>query len=160
MGRTDFKWYTYELIDPRNRRVFYIGKGCGDRCLQHERDVKRGICSNPEKTKIIKNILEKGLSVEHRKLAYFSCEKAAYEHESALIQTYKNLTNIRNTKNIVHSFYDVVYDIFFNRIPLFEMTRRLSMFRMMISHSDHKRLFELSLKHIKNQELKGKVHGW
>ena len=27
--------YVYLLIDPRDRRVFYVGKGQGDRCLQH-----------------------------------------------------------------------------------------------------------------------------
>ena len=29
------KWYVYELSDPTTGRVFYVGKGCGDRMYQH-----------------------------------------------------------------------------------------------------------------------------
>jgi hypothetical protein len=28
-------YYVYLLIDPRDGKVFYVGKGKGERCLQH-----------------------------------------------------------------------------------------------------------------------------
>ncbi|MEN9412496.1 MAG: hypothetical protein RIQ92_933 [Actinomycetota bacterium] len=34
-------WYVYALIDPRDSRLFYIGKGKGNRC-NRERERERG----------------------------------------------------------------------------------------------------------------------
>ena len=30
-------YYVYALVDPRDNRVFYVGKGRGDRVFQHAR---------------------------------------------------------------------------------------------------------------------------
>jgi hypothetical protein len=35
------KYYVYYLIDPRNNRVRYVGKGIGSRAYQHEKMAKR-----------------------------------------------------------------------------------------------------------------------
>ena len=29
------KYYVYALVDPRDKRIFYVGKGIGDRVYQH-----------------------------------------------------------------------------------------------------------------------------
>ena len=31
-------YYVYALVDPRDHRIFYIGKGKGDRIFQHAGD--------------------------------------------------------------------------------------------------------------------------
>ena len=35
------EYYVYGLIYPRNRQIFYIGKGTGQRVFEHERESKR-----------------------------------------------------------------------------------------------------------------------
>ena len=34
-------YYVYALIDPRTDKVFYIGKGIGDRVFNHEIESKK-----------------------------------------------------------------------------------------------------------------------
>jgi hypothetical protein len=89
-----WKWYVYELVDPRSNTVFYVGKGTKDRILDHEREAKRGVCS--EKTNKINEILASKNEVGKRKVAYFCDEQAAYDHETEVIASYglDNLTNI------------------------------------------------------------------
>ena len=42
------KYYTYQLIDPRNNIPFYIGEGCVNKMYKHEKDVLHGkIPNNP-----------------------------------------------------------------------------------------------------------------
>lgn len=45
---------------------FYIGKGTGDRVLQHFKDFKAGRCTNALKTAFIAEIVEAGLEPAHR----------------------------------------------------------------------------------------------
>jgi hypothetical protein len=88
-----WKWYVYELVDPRTESVFYVGKGKGDRIHQHEREAAKGICS--EKTNRINEILSFGFEIGKRKIAYFWSEQDAYDYEAEVIAQYglDNLTN-------------------------------------------------------------------
>lgn len=89
------KWYVYRLIDPRTGEPFYVGKGSGDRIRSHEREAMRGVCSR--KTSVIKEIWFANLSVEREHVAFFFCEKDAYDFETDLIEEIglERLTNIQ-----------------------------------------------------------------
>ena len=42
------KFYVYDLIDPRDLRTFYVGKGQGDRVSQHLRGSFAGAMRYPD----------------------------------------------------------------------------------------------------------------
>jgi hypothetical protein len=77
------KFYVYELLDPRNGRPFYVGKGMGRRMYQHERDALCGHRSR--KYSRIREIREAGLSVQYNVLSQHSDEEEAYGAEAARI---------------------------------------------------------------------------
>lgn len=87
-------FYVYELIDPRDAAVFYVGKGKGDRMWQHARDARCGRVCNEAKTRRILDILESGQEPICRKVAEYELEADAFEHEIELIATLPGLTNI------------------------------------------------------------------
>ena len=55
--------YVYALIDPRDEKPFYIGKGKGERCHHHVRDFKAGRLSNHRKVARIEDIVRSGHDV-------------------------------------------------------------------------------------------------
>jgi len=85
-------WYVYELVDPRNDQIFYVGKGCGDRMHQH------GCASDKCNKKKTEKIREIGSNnVIRRKIAEFEDEQKAYKRESdRVIELFDtgHLTNI------------------------------------------------------------------
>lgn len=86
-------YYVYELIDPRDSKPFYVGKGKGDRVHQHEKDAKAGATLG--RFDRINEIWAAGFKVEKRIVARFEDEEAAYAAESARIAEIgrENLTN-------------------------------------------------------------------
>jgi hypothetical protein len=54
-------YYVYQLIDPRNNKVFYIGEGKGKRAHSHLNFTSG--CNNPHKDRIIKKIQDSGQQV-------------------------------------------------------------------------------------------------
>lgn len=88
------KWYVYQLIDPRTKKPFYIGKGTGNRIDHHEKEALNGVCSH--KCYKINKIQKVGLKIIKQKIAYFWDEQYAYEIEEHLIKTTPNLTNVVN----------------------------------------------------------------
>lgn len=94
MNEINARWYVYELINPINGNVFYVGKGTGNRIDQHEREAAKGVCS--KKCNKINYIIKRGHKIKKQKVALFWDEQAAYDHETDLIAQYglSNLTNI------------------------------------------------------------------
>jgi hypothetical protein len=87
--------HVYALVDPRDGETFYIGKGTGDRRLQHERDARSGIVVNKAKTARILGIIAAGLSVQIAILSTHGSDDEAYAAERAAIAANPGLTNIR-----------------------------------------------------------------
>lgn len=87
-------FYVYKLIDPRDGKPFYVGKGKGKRYSHHEKEAKAG--SKHEKCERIREILEAGLQVAHEIVKEFEKEQDAYDYEEKIIAEIglHNLTNI------------------------------------------------------------------
>lgn len=94
---SELQFYVYCLVDPRDNRIFYIGKGCGNRVFQHANDA---ISTNDDnlRLEIIRDIISKGYSVKYFIIRHKLTEAVAYQIESTLIDflTFKdfNLTTV------------------------------------------------------------------
>lgn len=88
------RFYVYELIDGLTGRVFYVGKGCGNRMRHHERDAKAG--KQSKTCNRIRKIWRLGGEVQCVEVRRFAREEDAYRFEQALIAKYglDCLTNI------------------------------------------------------------------
>lgn len=96
-------YYVYSLTDLRNNKIFYIGKGCGNRVFHH---CKAALQENEESLKLnlIRDIISSGAEVEHYILRHKLTEEEAFQIESVLIDfltypkfnTEQVLTNIES----------------------------------------------------------------
>lgn len=89
-------YYVYILRDPRNGKIFYIGKGKGSRIyshLIHEEFAKIGDIKNSKKLKTIRAIKRKKLKVILEILRHGLTEKESLEIEGACIDLFPELTN-------------------------------------------------------------------
>lgn len=94
-------FYVYGLKDPRNMQVFYIGKGKGNRAIQHLKETIKEGQGNHSKIKLIQEIINSGLEVIVHKYITDVNEEIAYYLEEILIDrigreilNYGPLTNI------------------------------------------------------------------
>ena len=98
----ELKFYVYTLLDPRDNKIFYVGKGKGNRIFAHI----NGTLENPgesEKINIINEILNLGKEVKHLILRHgIENETLAYEIESAIIDllTYPDYVHLSKLTNL------------------------------------------------------------
>lgn len=78
------KNYVYALIDPRDNRPFYIGKGTGNRIYDHAND-SITVSKRTDKLDKIREILALGECVEHVIIRHGLEEDDAFKIESSLI---------------------------------------------------------------------------
>ena len=108
-------FYVYALVDPRDNKIFYIGKGKGNRVFQHAKDA---INDNDQSLKLdtIRNILQEGKQVQFYILRHNLTESVAYIVESTLIDmlTYDKFNRINQLTNIVaghHQWDEGIKDV-------------------------------------------------
>ncbi len=96
-------YYVYLLVDPRTDKVFYVGKGCGNRINHHLLGALEEKIKETEKIKRIREIQKSELEVGHIILLHGLTEKEALEVESAIID-FLGLENLTNLMSGHHSF--------------------------------------------------------
>jgi len=89
-------YYVYLLIDPTIDKVFYVGKGTGNRIFAH---INSAISSPLESDKLdkIRSIQSKGSEIKYAIIRHGLTEQEAFEIEAALI----DFIDIRELTNIV-----------------------------------------------------------
>ena len=80
-------WYVYALQDPRSKRIFYIGKGMGNRVFAHANSLlSKHEIKVSDKLDIISEIINSGQTVTAIIIRHqIPSEKDAYAIESSLI---------------------------------------------------------------------------
>jgi len=86
--------YVYALYYP-DGRIFYVGKGTGNRINDHEK-YARNSKRTDHKSNIIRKIWREGEQVIKEILARFETQKEAFQYEIALIFFMDGLTNQTN----------------------------------------------------------------
>lgn len=107
-------FYVYELIDPRTKKPFYVGKGQNKRAYDHIKKNKLGKnTENPYKDHVIRQILAENLEPLINYVFWSSDEQIAYDYESELIKKYGRkrydsngiLTNLCEDNRPPHGHY-------------------------------------------------------
>lgn len=93
-------FYVYGLVDPRNGKIFYIGKGTGNRVFEHERESLSCLESEKLKLKTILEIKESGYEVGKIIINCNLTENEAFAAEAALINAF-NYVGDTKLSNIV-----------------------------------------------------------
>lgn len=101
--REELKFYVYCLVDPRDQKIFYVGKGCGDRVFAHACNALEDGCVNTDKIEKIREIIESGRKVKHYIIRHKLTEEDALTVESVLIDflTYEDFNTDSLLTNIV-----------------------------------------------------------
>lgn len=81
------KYYVYCLVDPRDNKIFYIGKGYGNRVFQHAQNALDENLANL-KLDTIRDIIKANLSVKYYIIRHALTEEEAYLVESVLIDVF------------------------------------------------------------------------
>lgn len=86
-------YYVYALRDPKTKRIFYVGKGKGNRVYQHAARARRvnGETADELKLETIRKIHDRGEDVLVEIIRHGLTDKEAYEAEAAVIDTLRRL---------------------------------------------------------------------
>lgn len=139
-------YYVYYLQDPRNNKIFYIGKGKGNRIFQH---IKGAIKNSNETDKL--NLIRKigPNKVKHFILKYGLTENEALLVESACIE----LIGLEELKNAIEGFNsqlssvdEIVQKFEAKIITISEPTIIITINRLYERHMSEKDLYRVTRK--------------
>jgi hypothetical protein len=106
--------YVYALEDPRDKKIFYIGKGIGNRVFAHAKDALKERSKKNEKISLIREIIREELEVKSYIIKYGLSDEEAINYEAIIIETLNkfdhNLTNLvagHHTEKLFLSTYAV-----------------------------------------------------
>ena len=116
-------FYVYALVDPRNDKVFYIGKGTGNRVFSHEIESGKSRESEKKKLQKIREIEECGLSVKRLIVNWGLTETEAFIAEATLINLLNRIPDIQLTNEVsghhVHeSLTTEEFELQYGAVPL------------------------------------------
>ena len=99
--------YVYCLVDPRDDRIFYIGKGVRNRVFRHADGALRDDADPTLKNETIQQIIKNGLEVKYYIIRHGLSKDEAFLVESVLINflTYDNF-NQRDTLTNIQGGHD------------------------------------------------------
>lgn len=83
----ELKYYVYVLLDPKDNKPFYVGKGMGNRVFNHLDCVLSDIDTSNAKYDIIRKIIKSGQTVKHVLVRHGLSESEAFQIEATLIDT-------------------------------------------------------------------------
>ena len=83
------EYYVYGLVDPRENKIFYIGKGKGNRVFQHEEESLKHPESDKLRLQTIKDIKDAGKEVGKIIIHCNLTENEAFAAEAALINVFE-----------------------------------------------------------------------
>ena len=116
-------FYVYALIDPRNEKVFYIGKGTGNRVFSHE--IESGKITKSEKAKLhkIQEIEKDGFAVKRLIVNWGLSEEEAFASEATLINLLNYIPDMKLTNEVsghhVHEALSVEeFELLYGATPL------------------------------------------
>lgn len=118
-------YYVYALVDPRDDKVFYIGKGTGNRVFSHEMESGKSPKSEKKKLQKIRNIEKDGFSVKRLIVNWGLSENEAFVAEATLINLLNRLPDILLTNEVaghhVHESLTVEeFELMYGAVPLKE----------------------------------------
>lgn len=102
-AQEELKYYVYCLVDPRDRKIFYIGKGKDNRVFAHANDALEFENVTTDKLDKIREIISSGYKVLHYIIRHKLTEEDALTVESVLIDflTYQDFNTECLLTNIV-----------------------------------------------------------
>ena len=102
-AQEELKYYVYCLVDPRDKRIFYIGKGKDNRVFDHANDALDSENRVTDKLDKIREIISSGHQVLHYIIRHKLSEEDALTIESVLIDflTYQEFNTESLLTNIV-----------------------------------------------------------
>ena len=98
------QFYVYALQDPRDKKIFYIGKGMGNRVFDHAKDALKEASNSTDKIQLIREILKEDKKVNSYIIAHKLSEHEALLIESSLIETLNSIGS--DLSNIVSGHHN------------------------------------------------------